>query len=54
MPCNQYKPLSIMKFPSVELLETKPMEPPTGKVLFNMPEWEVITNSENENDGTGK
>lgn len=54
MPCMRYKPLSTMKFPSVELNKTKPMEPPTGKLFFDMPEWEVITNSENKNDGTGK
>ena len=54
MPCMRYKPLSIMKSPSVELTKTKPMEPPTGKIFFDMYEWEVITNSENENDGTGK
>lgn len=51
MPCMQYKPLSIMKFPTVELLQVKPLDPPTGKLLFDIPEWEVITNDENKNDG---
>ena len=50
-PCMQYKPLTQLKFPSVELLETKPLEPPTGKLLFDIPEWEVKINDENENDG---
>ena len=51
MPCMQYKPLSILKFPTVELRQVKPLDPPTGKLLFDIPEWEVITNDENENDG---
>ena len=54
MPCMKYKPLTQLKFPSVELLETKPLEPPTGKCLFYIPEWEVKINDENKNDGTGK
>ena len=51
MPCMQYKPLSILKFPTVELVKVKPLDPPTGKLLFDIPEWEVIINGENENDG---
>ena len=51
MPCMRYKPLSIFKLPTVDLLKVKPLEPPTGKLLFDIPEWEVITNDENENDG---
>ena len=54
MPCNQYKPLYLMKFPTVENIKVEPLEPPTGKILFDIPEWEVITDDENENDGTGK
>ena len=54
MPCMQYKPLSTLKFPTVELIKTKPLCPPTGKFFFDIPEWEVITNDENKNDGTGK
>lgn len=54
MPCMRYKPLSIFKFPTVELVKVKPLDPPTGKLLFDIPEWEVIINDENENDGTGK
>ena len=54
MPCMRYKPLSILKFPTVELLKVKPLDPPTGKLLFDIPEWEVIINDENKNDGTGK
>ena len=54
MPCMQYKPLSILKFPTAENLKVKPLDPPTGKNFFDFPEWEVITNDENENDGTGK
>lgn len=54
MPCNQYKPLTLMKFPTAENIKVEPLEPPTGKLLFDIPEWEVITNDENENDGTGK
>ena len=54
MPCMQYKPLSILKFPTAENLKVKPLDPPTGKLLFDFPEWEVITNVENENDGTEK
>lgn len=53
-PCNQYKPLTLLKFPSVELIKVKPLDPPTGKIFFDIPEWEVILNGENENDGTGK
>jgi hypothetical protein len=51
MPCMQYKPLSILKFPTVELVKVKPLDPPTGKLLFDIPEWEVIINDENKNDG---
>ena len=54
MPCNQYKPLSIMKFPTIELVKVKQLDPPTEKLFFDFHEWEVITNNENENDGTGK
>ena len=54
MPCMKYKPLTQLKFPSVELLETKPLDPPTGKLLFDIPEWEVVINDENKNDGTRK
>ena len=54
MPCMRYKPLSILKFPTVELVKVKPLDPPTGKLLFDIPEWEVIINDENKNDGTGK
>lgn len=53
-PCIQYKPLTQLKFPSVELIKTNPLDPPTGKLFFDIPEWEIITNDENENDGTGK
>lgn len=54
MPCMRYKPLSILKFPTVELVKVKPLDPPTGKNFFDIPEWEVIINDENKNDGTGK
>lgn len=54
MPCNQYKPLSIMKLPTAEVIKVIPLEPPTGMLLSDISEWEVITNDENENDGTGK
>lgn len=54
MPCMKYKPLSILKFPTVELIKTKPLDPPTGKNFFDIPEWDVIINYENKNDGTGK
>ena len=54
MPCMQYKPLSIFKFPTVEFIKTKPLDPPTGKFFFYIPEWDVIINYENKNDGTGK
>lgn len=54
MPCMQYKPLSIFKFPTVELVKVKPLDPPKGILMFDIPEWEVIINDENRNDGTGK
>ena len=40
MPCMQYKPLSILKFPTVELVKVKPLDPPTGKNFFDIPEWD--------------
>lgn len=40
MPCMQYKPLSILKFPTVELVKVKPLDPPTGKIFFDIPEWD--------------
>ena len=54
MPCMQYKPLSIIKFPTVELIKVKPLDPPKGILMFDIPEWEVKINDENKNDGTGK
>ena len=38
-PCLQYKPLTQLKFPTVELVKVKPLEPPTGKNYFDIPEW---------------